>query len=460
MRSHVWNPWHTAREAPGRLAVVAGESQCTFGELTTRADQLGEGLRSIGISDGAVVTTDLPAGPEFFALALAALRYGYGLFPINGDDLTDFGDELRIRAGAVLHVGAESLAPNWVSDADLIELAKASRLEQDDVPVPQVRAGFLVLATAGTTGVPKTVVRARPWYPYKGVAVLPQYAAGMLWGPHLMANPSFHLGTLGPALYALQAGSAVVVQQTWSTDGLIDLIDQYHTDSAFLSPDRLIEVVASARWSRYRPTVVFHGGSACPEQVKRAAIELMGPVLHEYYGISESVLTEIASDEWLQRPGSVGRALAGIRIDVISASQLPSDHPNSSKAGEIGEIWATLRLVDRDSSDEVRVSTGDLGYVDSDGYLYVLGRAESRTGETHAFLENNVRRLPGVADTAVIMGHPVTCLVEVFPNSATIVGMQIEQLARQCGLDRVEVNIQPVGTLPRTPSGKLRRAKQ
>ncbi|WP_181808440.1 AMP-binding protein, partial [Streptomyces shenzhenensis] len=105
MRPYLWSPWRTASADPSRLAVVAGPDSCTFGELTARADALGRGLRARGVPDGSVLSTDIPTGPRFFALALAALAHGYGLFPVEADLLrSSAGHRLSTDMRVALHV--------------------------------------------------------------------------------------------------------------------------------------------------------------------------------------------------------------------------------------------------------------------------------------------------------------------------------------------------------------------
>ncbi|MFF4325521.1 class I adenylate-forming enzyme family protein [Streptomyces sp. NPDC001591] len=453
MRPHLWDPWATARTAPRRTAVVAGDESCSFAELTGRADALAGALRARGLPDGAVLSTDIPTGPRFFALVLAALRHGYGLFPVAPELLAlPGGPALLTDAGAALHVTAGPLPADRpalpcpaVGDEELMSAPGA--------PAPAVprAAGHLVFATSGTTGLPQAVVRTRPARPYKGVAVIERYAAGPDRGPHLMANPTYHLGTLGPALYALQAGSAVVVQRTWSQAGFAELADRYAADSVMLSPDRLTSLVGAGRAPERAFRVVFHGGAACPPGVKRAAIELFGPVLHEYYGTSRSVLTEITTPEWLERPGSVGRPLPGIGVEVTHEGRaLPP--------GEAGEIGIRLRAADRGAAEAPVHATGDVGFLDADGYLFVIGRAGTPQELRAARLEHEVRLLPGVTDAVVLPGSasPV-CFVEHGPACPDPVPA-VEASARRLGLPAPRVVPAASGALPRTPSGKIRRA--
>ncbi|MEG8280631.1 class I adenylate-forming enzyme family protein [Streptomyces sp. AHA2] len=456
MKPYLWDPWLTAAEQPGRTAVLADGEHCTFAELTVRADALGRGLRSAGVEDGAVLTTDLATGPRFFALALAALRYGYGLLPV-APSLFGSGTAARLMsdANAVLHVsgtdpaaaGAEGLpVPSLTDEA----LASATRRG----PLPMAaRAGHLAFVTSGTTGEPQAVPRARPPRAYRGVAVDDRYAAGLAFGPHVMGNPAYHLGTLGPALYALQAGSAVVVQRTWSADGFADLVDRHGADSAFLGIDQLVDAVVADRPPARRLSILFHGGSACPPAVKRSAIDLFGPVLHEYYGTSRSTLTQITTQEWLEHPGSVGLPLPGIRIEIAREGR-------ALAPGETGEICVRLRTADRESGDPELLRTGDLGFVDDGGYLFVVGRKTGahQDGPDPAHLEYQVRLLAGVADVAVTGGAAPVCYVETLPGQQERTARQIVRAAELLGFARPVVRPVTQGTLPRTPSGKIRRA--
>lgn len=457
MRPFLWSPWASAAERPGRLAVVADEESCTFGELVGRADALARGLRASGIPQGAVISTDIPTGPRFFSLALAALRYGYGLFPVHPGL---FKSPVAAGLLADLRVAAQITGPGSASAAaqlpcPVLDDGELVTAGAPDGPGPELapaaRAGHLAFTTSGTTGDPQAVARARPMRAYRGVAVMEHYGAGPALGPHLMANPTYHLGTLGPALYALQAGSAVVVQRTWSPAGFAELADRYQVDSAMLSPDRLLDIVEAQCAPTRRIGVVFHGGDACPPQVKRSAIDLLGPVLHEYYGTSKSVITEITTPQWLRRPGSVGRALPGVGIEILGAGhRLP--------AGEVGEICVRLRAADREAADGALLHTGDAGYLDEDGYLFVLGRVQSPELLGWVRLEHGIRLLAGVTDVVVLGGAEPVCYLEAGRSRPTDLAGEIAELADRLGLARPRTVIAAPGELPRTPSGKIRRA--
>ncbi|MCX5380164.1 class I adenylate-forming enzyme family protein [Streptomyces sp. NBC_00091] len=456
MKPYLWDPWATARTHPDRVAVIADGEQSTYGDLTGRADALARGLRAHGIPDGAVVSTDIPTGPAFFALALAALRHGFGLFPIDRELLgIPMGPSLLASVSTAAHISAQPWADGPALPCPVVTGTQlTARADGPGTPATPPAAGRLVFATSGTTGLPQAVARTRPRRPYRGVAVVERYGAGAGRGPHLMANPTYHLGTLGPALYALQAGSTVVVQRTWSCDAFTELADRHRADSVMLSPDRLTDLVEAGAAPRHPFQVVFHGGAACPPGVKRAAIDLFGPVLHEYYGTSHGVITEITTAEWLARPGSVGRPLPGIRVEI-------SREGRPVPAGETGDIDILPRAADRAPSDTGVLKTGDVGHLDDEGYLFVLGRAETPREIRMARLEHDIRLLPGVTDAAALdgAGDVPVCFVEHghgadFQDPVPA----IEATAEQLDLPSPRVVLAVSGSLPRTPSGKLRRA--
>ncbi|MFD8248504.1 class I adenylate-forming enzyme family protein [Nocardia sp. NPDC059691] len=452
LRPYVWNPWETATAVPDRPAVIVGSDVCTFGELTSRADALGRGLAAAGITGPAVLATDLPTGPRLFATVLAALRYGYGLLLLDRGYIdVATADELRASTGASVLItdsSGSSRRSSTIVDDDLVAVRTASAA----FDFARIPAGRLIFTSSGTTGAPTALAGTLPRLPFRGVAVEQKYGAGLSWGPHLMTNPAFHLGTLGPALYALQAGSTVVVQQHWSAELFAALVDLHAVDTTMLSPDRLVDLIERRVAPKRALSVVFHGGDICTIGVKRAAMSLLGPVLHEYYGTSRGTLTEITTAEWLANPGSVGKPLPGVNIRIMRrGSEVP--------AGQMGEIWVRPRAFRDVAGVEEYLRTGDAGYLDEKGYLFVLGRVSDTADLQHAVLEHRIRALPLVTDVALLPSDPPVCYVETGQmEQRPELTRAIRAVARRAGLAEPRVVVAEAGSLIRTMSGKLRRS--
>ena len=418
-RPYVWDPWLSAKHQPERTAVVSRNVTCTFANLVRQAESVARGLQDAHIAEGSVVATDIPPGPELFAIALAALRGGYGFFPVPRGLAAGIRHALIREAETAIYVTSTEDSVQFdrvISFANLTDLGARQRGNDADLAVGQ-RCGYLVFVTSGTTGEPKVVIRQRPRYPYRGVAVNPLYGAGLDNGPHIMANATFHLGTLGPALYALQAGSAVIVQQEWSAGYFRELIDQYKSDSAFLSARQLVDTVLDSHRASHALQILFHGGSPTSHAVKIGAIRLFGPIVHEFYGTSVGIISEARSAEWLSHRGSVGRPLPGVRVGIHADDRIVP-------IGTIGNIHVRYRSIDSGNSSSLYHDTGDVGFVDNEGYIFVLGRA-AKMGDRHtsARLEDLVRMIPGIVDVAVIAGSSadgiLDCYVEHDPRQPT-----------------------------------------
>jgi long-chain acyl-CoA synthetase len=455
VKTYLWSPWRTAELQPDRLAVLAGDAACTFGELTIMAERWRHGLARAGMTDGAVIATDIPAGPELFALALAALTGGFGLFPVSRERPDAERLMLLAQANAALDVTCRPQNP--LGPVPSLPVAELSVTGHRSGATGANRAGFLVYTTSGTTGKPVAVARSRPWYAYRGVAVMPEYGAGITRGPHIMSDPAFHLGTFGPALYALQAGSPVIVQQDWSASRFCTLVSDYQADSAFVGPGQMLDLVGHGAAPAHAMKVLFHGGSPMVPEIKHKAIGIFGPVVHEFYGTSRGVICEVASEEWLRRPGTVGKPLPGVRV-VLKREGAPVP------PGETGNLYVRFRAVDSADLAPSYEDTGDIGYIDDAGYVYVLGRAGTGKSARSAILEHLVRELPGVADVAAIPRRTspdtVTCYIELCAGeAATLLSGHVEGMGRRLGLNSVTVVPRHAGSLPRTPSGKLWRTR-
>jgi long-chain acyl-CoA synthetase len=238
---------------------------------------------------------------------------------------------------------------------------------------------------------------------------------------------------------------------------------------------RLLELpeATRARYDLSSLRCVVHAAAPCPVEVKRRMIEWLGPVVTEYYGGSEvGIGVWCDSVEWLAHPGTVGRAVDGSDIRIIGPDG--ADLP----AGEVGEVfmrpaenWPDFTYLGDDAKRQAMerngyLSVGDVGRLDSDGFLYLTDRATDMviSGGVNIYpaeIENVLYDLPGVRDAAVFgipdeqYGEALAAHVDVDP-AARLTGEDIRAFVRErlAGYKVPKVVVLD-DDLPREESGKL-----
>jgi fatty-acyl-CoA synthase len=245
---------------------------------------------------------------------------------------------------------------------------------------------------------------------------------------------------------------------------------------------RMLKLPAEVR-ARYDVSsmrVAVHAAAPCPVEVKRKMIEWWGPVLEEYYASTEANgITFISSEEWLARPGSVGPAGLGvIHICAEDGQALP--------AGEVGLIYFerdTVPFAYHNDPEKTRATqhpdhetwttTGDIGYLDADGYLFLTDRLAFMiiSGGVNIYpqeVENCLTLHPKVLDVAVIgvpdeeMGEQVKAVIQLAPGEIPSPALEQDLLAyvrSQIAHYKSPRSIDFIPELPRTPTGKLMKHK-
>jgi long-chain acyl-CoA synthetase len=237
-------------------------------------------------------------------------------------------------------------------------------------------------------------------------------------GAHLVVGPLQHNGPL-TAVRHLLLGRPVVIVGKFDAATVLGLIGTYGVTSSVMVPthfSRLLAVDPDVRADADVTSVqlIAHTGSACPPDVKRAMIDWFGPVLLESYGGSESgTLCRISSPEWLEHPGSVGRAVEPFRVVVVD------EEGNDLGVGETGilafeapEGFGPTYHQDPEKTAKAYVrpgafTLGDMGHVDENGFIFITDRLSDMvvSGGVNLYpseSEAALRDHPGVADVAVI----------------------------------------------------------
>lgn len=349
----------------------------------------------VELREGSRVALLVPGSLDYLDLVMSLLAAG--MFPIPLDPrLTPYERD---------HLLAD-LRPHLVVDTpDRVAAMVANTPERFRGAPPRARPMHV---TSGTTGTPKGV--------YSGLLSEDDAAALVaeerdLWGftesdVNLVLSPLYHSAPLRFAMGTALAGGRVVAPGAFDAGLMTEAIRSERPTSMFCVPAHLQRLFA--HWDRHGwPDLscfrlVAHAGAPCPPALKRRLIEAFPDgSTWEFYGSTEGQFTACRSEEWLERPGTVGRARPGRALSTDPDGTIWCAVPPYARFEYFGDPEKTAAAWRGDS-----FTVGDLGRLDDDGYLYLDGRREDLliTGGVNVYpleVENTLREHPGVADVAV-----------------------------------------------------------
>lgn len=473
----------------------------TYREVDVMTHRVAASLRAADLGRGHRVAVLSSNDATAFMCQLGVLRAGAAYIPLNvmsaDTELSDFLDLTGCEALFYQEAQADRVAglvPRVPSLRLVVRIGGSGDGEGQDleewiappdarVPLPDddVEAPAWIMATGGTTGRPKAVVlsqRAVVTQTWALVAHLPERQP-----VQVAVTPMTHAsgGLTYPVL--VQGGSTLVLDGFDPTE-LLDVIDRRRPTRFFLPPTALYALLA-------HPTVrdhdysclryLLYGSAPMSTHRIREAMEVFGPVLAQFYGQSESptICAFMGPDEHAEAlsDGRDGRRLASCgRASYVAQVQVRDAAGRECPRGDIGEI--TVRTPLRMSGyldDAARTAevdrgdgwqgTGDLGYIDEDGYIYLVDRLKDMiiSGGFNVYpseVEQVLWAHPAVAECAVIgvpddyWGEAVTAVVEL-KSGRSVEG---EELISHCKAHLGSIKAPKsivFETLPRSPVGKV-----
>jgi long-chain acyl-CoA synthetase len=340
-----------------------------------------------------------------------------------------------------------------------------------------------MLYSSGTTGRPKGVLRPLPDQP--PAQGLPLYAfLTKLWriregAIYLSPAPLYHSAPLAGVALTIRAGGTAIIMERFDERRFLQLVETHRVTHSQLVPtmfSRMLKLPEAERRRHDLSTleVVIHAAAPCPEPVKAAMIDWWGPIILEYYGATEAIgFTFCDSAEWLAHRGTVGKTVFG-ELHILD------DEMRDVPTGATGKLWFKTaspfeyfddpeKTASVRSADGSMSTTGDIGRVDADGYVYLTDRAAFMIicGGANIYpqeCENLLITHPKVADAAVFgvpneeLGEEVKAVVQLMPDfSATpeiaeeLIAFCREHLAHLKCPRSIDFEAQ----LPRLPTGKL-----
>ena len=512
---HVTSVYRIAEAEPDRVAVIEGGSadqpgrQVTFGQLAEAAHGYARGLQDLGLKTGDCIVLLAPNSIEFLEVYYAALEIGLYVAPANwhltGPEVayiidnsgsTVFIADQRfadVAGVAAAEAGLEMARCYAIGDVPgfrpLAELAAPAAGdggagEASSSSLPTDRAlGAPMLYTSGTTGRPKGVRR-----PLTGASpdqvTVPNYyffAGFNIHAPdnvHICGSPLYHTAVLNFVTISLNLGQAVVLMDKWTPEEMLRLIDAHGVTQSHMVPtqfSRLLELPEDVR-AKYDVSslrTIVHGAAPCPKHVKQAMLDWWGPVLTEYYAGTEGGGCTITGEEWLRKPGSVGKPWRTTTLKILD------DDGNELGTDEIGNVYLQMHgskfeyHQDAEKTAKTYVgelfTMGDIGYVDADGYLFLCDRKNDMiiSGGVNIYpaeIESEMTRHEAVRDAAVFgiphkdWGEEVKAVIELaegFTESDELKAQILDDLAGRLAKFKMPRTIDVVNELPRQANGKL-----
>ena len=427
--------WWIAEDRPGLPAIIESpDGPRTYAELAGDAHQLVHLFRSLGAGTGEGVAVLADNCNTLIEISLASNEGGLHFTPLNTHLTPSELAAIMAHSGCkVLIVGAK-FAPlleglsttvpalHILTIGDVpgyISLATARSTQPRTAPADR-RPGGLFVYTSGTTGKPKGIRRP---IPEGDVNAMANEAAlfGRAFdfrpfdGPMLVSTGMFHGGSHSYYMGGLNVGHGLVIMSKFDPERTLQLIDQYRVRTGYMVPTQFHRLLQLSEATRAKYDVsslhaIVHSAAPCPRPVKEQMMAWWGPVIWETYGGMEGAATIAKPNRWLEKPGTVGRAVKGVHLTILD------DNGVEVPRGHDGHIYMDNGVGfsyhnDPDQTEGAykgkRFSLGDIGHLDSDGYLFISDRAKDMiiTGGTNVYpaeIEAALLTHPKVHDTGVI----------------------------------------------------------
>lgn len=484
---------------PQRIAIRSSGHQITFGQLQLQVDRLSAGLLDLGVQPGARVAWLLPNSIEAVTTTLACYQVGAVSVPLNYRFVAEEAMDVIDRTGAeilIFHRDREPMIANLMSDArpqlrcvsvgpsalPVEEFSSLFRTVESSKPsvvtVPE-DSPALILFTSGSTGRPKGVVHSHEGS-FCAIDVSRRVFGFNETDVVLVGKPISHAGGLQTQLLpALLAGAEVILEDRPKPDRAVDLIRQFCvTQCALLASDLLDFVEYLELRSAELPSLnnLIGSGDSVPIDLHQRFLDLFGWQVMEGAGMTEvGGYYAVNPRDGIRKWGSLGLPTPGTKLRVVD------DHGHDCPPETHGEIIlqsesTTTGYWENDlATTELYLDgwlhTGDLGYLDSDGYVWFVGRKKliivcRGSNIAPAEVENALDEHPRVR-ASVVVGvkddrdgqAPVAC-VALLPGTPLSIEADLREYVHQRLAEyKNPANYMFLDELPRTRTGKFDRSK-
>lgn len=485
-----------AKWRSNKTAVIADGQSVSWKDFVSRTHQVGNGLAKMGLSKGDCVIVLMANGLQMMDILFGAMAGGFVSAPLNVTVSDDAIINMVIDSQAKAIIVSEEYCSRLEAMADrLTDLVNLNRIctgEKRDgwksfdawrntqsKARPNVKLldnDYLnIIYSSGTTGQPKGIVHThqgrRDWAYDLAIALRYDSASRFLVTIGLYSNITW-VGMLCTML----AGGTVIINGKFDAQALWDTIDEQSVTHLSMVPimyERMMDVKHSNNDGRSMRGMMS-AGSPLRETVKAALFERFECGIIELYGLTEGVITTLDPEDAKGRLASVGLPLLGTDLKILDEAD------KECEAGQSGEIVSCGRIVmpeyfnrpdatedalweDEDGTHWLR--TGDIGYLDDEGYLYIVDRKKDMilSGGQNIYpqdIEAVIVQHEGVKDVAVIgvksdkWGE--TPLAVVSPRNGSLNAEELRAWCnKQLGKQQRIVGVEIIDEIPRNPNGKI-----
>lgn len=480
-----------------QIAVISSHGTLTYGDLDGHASRLARLLLDRGFRSGDGVALALSNRPEYAEVLWACERAGFWFIPINQS----------LSASEMAHILKDSEAKAFITEAKLKSAVESipeefpgidcfsigplpgfedyhRRLKLEDAePFVSLKGGGVMRYTSGTTGYPKGV-RKPPNNPETEKVRYQRQPSPMVEGESvvLVNGPLYHAAPLKFDLAVpLKKRATIVMTDKWDAENTLRLIEHHKVTHMHMVPtmfERLLSLPEDKRvcYDLSSLRQILHGAAPISINTKRAMIDWLGPIFFEYYGGSEGGGTDITTEEWLKKPGSVGKPWVHRVVEILDdqGSVLPPHtvgHVYFRTPEEGAFHYHNDPEKTQDAYKDGRFTIGDQGYLDADGYLFLTGRTSEViiAGGVNIYpaeIDSVLIQHKAVADVATVgiphpvYGEEVKAVVELKDLEADEALLREELLAycrEHLAKFKCPRSIDFVESIPRSAAGKIMR---
>ncbi|HWG23405.1 long-chain fatty acid--CoA ligase [Actinospica sp.] len=452
----------SALSHPGKYVCRTAERDITYAELDELAGRFAAALLAEGLERGDRVAVQLPNVPEFLVAYYGILKAGCVVVPVN-PLLTE--PETAYMIG---HSGARK----HIDDAeDVVSLCAAAKYAAD-VAATNPQDTAVIIYTSGTTGRPKGAELSH-FQLYMSCTVASETFGAMPEDVTLAALPLFHIYGLSCSLNSVvRYGSTMSLVRKFEAGAVLDAMARHGVTISLGVPTMyhalLMADVGDRDLSAFR--VASCGGAPMPKALIEGFEQKFGVTVLEGFGMSETGAAGFVNRPGARRVGSIGMPLWGVQARIAGAEGLTGpDH-----VGELlmkGHVVMTGYHDDPEATGQTLVDgwlhTGDLGYVDEDGFYYIVDRIKDMIirGGFNVYpreVEEVLYRHPAIREAAVLgrpderLGEEIVAVIVLKPDASEPAADEVIEFCRtSLAAYKCPREVRFVAQLPRNASGKV-----